>query len=478
MSADKAGRTPPVDDAATGADGSAPAPSQPKRIYAGRVVERAADSNVNRRARILVSVLIVILAIVLLLACAYLAKVFDRDDSLEAPTALNGITWIRSVYAFGSDPSQLISPASCAVAPDGNSFWVTDQSRFRLVRFSWNGAFRELLTQDASGTAFNFPSDIDVAPDGWIYVVEQTYHHVNVYDPQMNLRQILEIPNPMSVDVNNEMVVVGARSGFVAWDRQGELIGYVGQRGNTDDSFDTINGVVLDDDSNVYVVDTYNCRLSKYDRAGDRVWMVGLGPAGNQGIDTRESDTEALAKEFPAMLQQPMGVCIDGSGRIIIIDGLDFSIAAFSPDDGSFIAKYGTFGEEDGQLAYSSDIDYCPENDYFVLTDTGNARAQIIKLPDSGGGTIANLRAGLDGPLSSCCIPIILLILLALLYLLWRWLRKRRQRQLEQYDLEQAGAVDVQGDTGEYDVSTASDSADVAADVAADDGADESDAGT
>ncbi|MDR1413188.1 MAG: NHL repeat-containing protein [Actinomycetes bacterium] len=422
--------------------------SEPAHNIEGEQLPRG----VNKRGRVLAISAIVVLIILLLLVCAWLLKFFEGDKVGDYDT--RGITWINSVYAFGPNPDQVINPASCAIADNGSSFWVTDQSRRRIVEFNWNGSFKALFDRDTSGTALSFPSDITVAPDGWMYVCEQTYHHVLVFDPDRELRQTLQIPNPMSVAANDEMVVVGARSGFVAWDRQGKLIGYVGQRGNSDDSFDTINGIAIDRDSNVYVVDTYNNRLSKYNRDGDRVWMVRTGNPANQGADVRNQSLETTS----AGMQQPMGCTIDAAGRIVIIDGLDFSVNVFSSDDGKFLAKYGVYGNEEGQFAYSSDIAYDSAHDYFVVADAGNERAQIIKIPGSGGGLLAALRANLAGPLGICCIPLLIILLLLGGYGLWRYLQRRRQKLL-------AGDVDRAGDTADSDPDIPDDDYDTAQDL-------------
>ncbi len=186
---------------------------------------------VSKNMRRVLTVLIIILILLMLVACALLYALSRPKKNASVNTG--GITWIRSIYAYGADSSQAISPASCAIGARGDSFWVADQGNFRLVEFHWNGTFKRLVTKDSEGRNFNFPSDIAVAKNGWMYVVESTYNHVLVFDNHMNRVKLLEVPNPMSVAVNKDMFVVGARSGFVAFTPEGNLIGYVGQRGST-----------------------------------------------------------------------------------------------------------------------------------------------------------------------------------------------------------------------------------------------------
>jgi sugar lactone lactonase YvrE/flagellar basal body-associated protein FliL len=389
----------------------------------------------NKRGRTLLATLIILFILLLLAATAWLLNLLVPRSDADTKTA--GIEWVRSVYAFGPNTEHLISPASVSTG-GSDSFWVADQSNFRLVEFDYNGSYESLFSEDSSGTSHGFPSDIAVARNGDFCIVESTYHRLRVYNRDHELLWEQEVSNPMAVDVNDEMVVVGARSGFVAFDRQGKLIGYVGNHGTADDRFDTINGIVLDADSNVYVVDTYNNRLSKYDRAGDRSWIIGLGMPSNQGADTRGRNLSLEASSYPAAMQLPMGAALDSAGRILIIDNLDFSIAAFDTKDGRFIDKWGTFGPADGQLAYPSDISYDRGRDLFVVTDTGNQRAQIIRLPGSGGGQLSRLRSGLSGPLGACCVPLIIIVLALAAYALWRFLKRRRERERAAAEEQQA----------------------------------------
>jgi DNA-binding beta-propeller fold protein YncE len=310
--------------------------------------------------------------------------------------------------------------------------WLSDQGRFRIVKYDPNGRRVGGFEGDtANGDKFDYPSRIALAPDGWLYVVQSTYDNVKVYDEKGTLRQTLPIPSPMSVAVNDEMAIIGAQSGFAAYDRDGQVIGIVGTRGIEDDQFDTVNGVAIDEDSNAYIVDTFNNRISKYDREGERVWMVETGRPGNRaGSNMDPGDANVLAEKYPAMMQAPMGATMDAAGRLVVIDLLDFSIVAFDPEDGSVLGKWGTFGREDGKFMYPADIDYDAAMDYYVVSDSGNQRAQIIRLPGSGGGAMATARRLLAGPLRACLIPLLLLLLALIVTAFIRNRRKRRELQV------------------------------------------------
>lgn len=418
-------------------------PISPEQL-AGAVPLQAEEKYVSRRGRRILAVLLIILLIILLLAGLLLVGLLmpkDRPGSGD----LEGVTWIRSIYGYGPDISQMTEPASVAIPAEGGVIWLSDQGRFRIVKYDPNGRRVGGFEGDtANGDSFDYPSRIALAPDGWLYVVQSTYDNVKVYDEKGTLRQTLPIPSPMSVAANDEMVIIGAQSGFAAYDRDGENIGIVGTRGIEDDQFDTVNGVAIDEDSNAYIVDTFNNRISKYNREGDRVWMVETGAPGNRaGSNMDPGDATIMAEKYPAMMQAPMGATMDAAGRLVVIDLLDFSIVAFDPEDGSVLGKWGTFGREDGKFMYPADIDYDAAMDYYVVSDSGNQRAQIIRLPGSGGGLAATARRLLAGPLRACLIPLLFLLLALIVTALIRNRRKRRELQVIDAEplAESTGAV-------------------------------------
>lgn len=406
-----------------------PIQSVPAEVVAGATVAPAPKEYVSKRGRRALTAALILLLILLLVSGFFLYQ-FVSPKGVASKEELKGVTWVRSIYGFGEDLSQMVSPAAVEVDPSGDgTLWIGDQGHFRIVKFDENAQFLDVITGDkASGKNFDFPSRFAVAPDGWLYVAQSTYNNVLVFNEDGELQNTIPFPNPAAIDVNDEMLVVGAPEGFVAFDREGNPIGQIGGvRGTEEDRFDMVNGLVLDDDNNVYAVDSFNNRISKYDAEGERVWMVETGVPGNRAQDNRGGDREALAEKYPAMLQTPMGATIDGAGRLVVIDMMDFSISAFDAETGEFIAKWGDYGVEDGKFSYPSDIEYDPAYDWFVVADAGNARAQVIRLPDSGGDALAGVRRFLSGPIKACLIPLLLVILLLTVWILLKRRDKKRR---------------------------------------------------
>ena len=394
------------------------------------------EPTIHRRGRVALSVTLVLLILLLLLACAALLALF-RPAGTGSTNA--GITWIRSIYYLNANiagQAPNLRPSSVAINPDGQTFWVSDARHERLVRYDFNGVFKEIITQQVDGAPLIYPTDVAVGPDGTLYAAEETYNHVLIYDKDGKVTGQILIEHPTALAANKDMVVVGGRGGVAAYTLEGELLGVLGKIGMGEDNFDSVSGIAFDSDDNIYVVDTYNNRLSKYDSVGNRLWIVETGLPANRGYQGNKNLPQTEIQElWPAAMQLPTGVTIDAAGRVIVIDNLDFSIAAFDANDGAYIDKWGVFGYEDGFLYYPNDIDYDKQTDTFVLTEPMRGRAQIIRLPDSGGDWLAAARRSMGDLLRACCWPLLILLLILLIWAFFKWLSRRAR---EKQELEQA----------------------------------------
>src|SRR5690606_22396135 len=135
----------------------------------------------------------------------------------------------------------------------------------------------------------------------------------------------------IDIAYNGESMAIGSDAGFAIVDpNNGEPLQVVGTRGQGEDQFDTVNGVAFGADDTLYIVDAFNNRLWAYDTQGNRLWSVATGAPGNQ-VDVSGADAVASSTltSAPAGLGLPADVCVDGNGRIVVLDGFDFAMAVF-----------------------------------------------------------------------------------------------------------------------------------------------------
>ena len=417
---------------------------------------RASATNVDdkaiRRTRTIATIVLIILILIILAACLMLFALL-RPGGLQLDGRQHaGITWIRSIYGHGLDLDGQINPSSVFFDPSGDSVWITDSARFRLVQYDLNGRLMQIIHADWRVNEMIFPSRITISPKGWHYVAEQTYNRVQIFDENWNHVETIHIQEPVSVSANDERLAIGARRGFAVFTYYGGPIGMHASDVAEDPEtwFDYVHGLYVDRDNNTFVVDTFNNRLIKFNPMGESVYVQSLGHPGNQGIlGGRDVTDEEAETEFPANMQLPKGITMDAAGRLNIIDMFDFSVAIFNAETGEFIRKVGQHGIEDGRFFNPNCIDYNPHRDMFATAEASLGRVQLFSIEGSSADPLAQARRQLSDFLNACCIPLIIILIILAAYLISRYLtRKRREKEMtaalaDSTDPDSEGVVDA-----------------------------------
>lgn len=389
----------------------------------------------SRRGRRALGLVLVILLILLGLASYLLYQLIVPRGTgpVGGDTGgTSGLTWVRSIYGKSDQPMDQFDRTQAAVpGPDG-SIWITDGATGTIMRFTPDGRYVSEVVGPEDDPLF-IPSRFDVAPDGTLYVCETQLGAIRVLDQQGNDAGSFGVPSPVSVAVNDDRVVVGSVMGFAILDRANpeEPLKVVGSRGKEDWQFDYVHGVAIGDNGNVYVVDSWNNRLSAYDPDGNRLWIVRTGAPTNSAemVDGRLTVTEEATSTLTGddALQLPLGLTIDAAGRLVVIDMFECALAVFNAEDGSFVGKYGDYGPEDGEFFYPVSVSYDPARDWFTVADNLNNRVQVVRIPGSAAdaGAVAAVRRALAGPLRACLLPLALLLLAVLV---WLFTRSRRRK--------------------------------------------------
>ena len=191
--------------------------------------------------------------------------------------------------------------------------------------------------------------------------------------------------------------------------------------------------MAIGENGNIYAMDSWNNRLSAYDPTGKRLWIKRTGKP-NNNAQTEDGGPLTIPEQKDVdlkgtdQMQLPLGMTIDGAGRLVVIDMFEGTLNVFNPENGDFIAKYGETGPDDGEFFYPVSVGYDKARDWFTVADALNNRVQVIRLPDSAGagGTQAAVRRALAGPLRACLFPFLLLILALIAYIVYRSIQKRR----------------------------------------------------
>jgi len=404
----------------------------------------APKKTVSRRGRrLLLAIIIVLLLALAGISTLLMSYVLPKGNIAKGEQA-GGLTWVRSIYGWGSTPeTQFKLPRELNITSNG-TIWVTDGAYKEALAFNPEGKLINSVGKAAKERIVGL-GPISSGPDESIFVGEPEMDRIRVFEADGKDEGYIPFPNPLDIEYRGGVMAVGSKAGFATIDpNTGKLKKLIGTAGHKADQFDTVNGLTIGPNGTIYLVDSFNNRLEAFSSNGKRLWSVATGAPSNK-VDIRGADyqVKSLQTKIPAKMGLPADICIDGKGRLVVIDAFDFSIAVFNSKNGKFLAKYGEYGSDDGQLSYPSSIAYDPARDWFAIADTGNNRVQIVRIPGSGNpNALSAARRSLAGPLRACLFPLALL-LIALLALAVS--RNRRKRAARKAALQaQAPAVDAQ----------------------------------
>jgi sugar lactone lactonase YvrE len=352
----------------------------------------------------------------------------------DKPVETRGIIWVRSIYGTSNNLQDLFGQTQVAVPSSDGTIWVTDVThQSTIMRFNPDGQFLGLFKSLDASAPISAPSRIAIGPDQRVYICETALDQILVLKPNGELSQKISVPQPVSVAVSQDRIAVGSVSGFAVLDMNGKPIGVIGTRGKGPDQFDYVHGIAFGPDGAIFVTDSYNNRIRAYEPDGKPRWTIRTGAASNSAAlsnnmlsSTPTSDTVLKGSDA---LQLPLGLTVDGAGRVVVVDMYDCSLAVFNPKTGKLIAKYGEVGAEDGQFFYPVSVGYDPGRDWFTVADALNRRVEIVRIPGSSAGaasTTASVSRALASPLRACLFPLLILLLAIVTYIVVRFVRRRR----------------------------------------------------
>lgn len=221
-----------------------------------------------------------------------------------------------------------VGPAALASAPVEDPY---AKSRQTITALSVWGI------QGQQPGSFDAPRGLAVAPDGSVYVADSRNHRIQKFDAQGAL--------------------------IKSFGSFGSLEQNTAQAG----AFNEPWGLAVAPDGSVYVADTWNHRIQKFDKDGNFIKMWGhFGQAEN----------------FDA-LWGPRAVAIDSQGRVFVADTGNKRIVIYDKD-GNGLSTIGSVGFESGFLDEPVGLAVAPDGLLYVA-DTWNQRIQRFA-PDAATG--------------------------------------------------------------------------------------------
>ncbi|NNC75708.1 MAG: CSLREA domain-containing protein, partial [Acidimicrobiia bacterium] len=187
-----------------------------------------------------------------------------------------------------------------------------------------------------------------------------------------------QFSNPEAVGVDgsgNVYVVDTANDRIQKFDSDGTFILEWGSSGTGDGQFGEAAGVAIDDAGNIYVADRNGNRIQKFD--SDGTFLTKWGASGS----------------LPGELDAPYGLGVTGAGIVYVADTKNDRIQKFDTN-GTFLLEWGTPGSGDGQFNNLAGVSVDDAGNIYTV-DTGAHRVQKF---DSNGIFLAKWGTSGAGP--------------------------------------------------------------------------------
>lgn len=172
--------------------------------------------------------------------------------------------------------------------------------------------------------------------------------------------------NPKGIAVDKAGYIYMVDSGnhrVQKFDAQGRFIAKWGSQGASPGQFQEPWGIAVDDEGHVYVADTWNHRIQKFDQ--DSRFLLQWGAFG----DTRGELGQG------GVFYGPRDIAIDGEGNLYVTDTGNKRVQKFSPE-GEFLGQWGGGGVNAGQFQEPVGIAISERSGDMFIADTWNHRVQ------------------------------------------------------------------------------------------------------
>ncbi len=270
----------------------------------------------------------------------------------------------------------LQEPSAVAIDAEGR-IWVAEAFADRVRAFDKTGKEVASFGKTGSGQGeLCSPGGLAIAPDGSIFVADSGNHRIQRFSPRGEVLACFgkwspEWPStrrglnePLGVAVDGDRVYVANSrlhcvSGFSL---EGKLLTTIGTRGAGEGQFERPTAIAVDDKGFLYVADSGNNRIQKFDSEGTFVRSWGeFGPWLN-------------------FFSDPTGIAWLG-GLVYVADRDNHRVQVFS-EDGELRYDFGMHAllprQGEGKLHYPDHLALASDGSFLVLAESFEDRIQLF----------------------------------------------------------------------------------------------------
>ncbi len=293
-------------------------------------------------------------------------RLIESSDDIEREVSVFR-RLLRLVGGRKAPTFTLREPMGIAVSDDGQRIYVSDPAQAAVFIFD----FGEKTFDKIVG--LNSPMGIALDEDENLFVVEQRKKGVSIFNREHQIVGFftdasLHRPTGIVIDRDRDRIYVADTSSMESrehtvkvFDREGKLVGVVGKnRGGGEGQFLFPTYLALDKEGNLFVSDTLNARVQKFDPDGNFVRVFGERGTGW------------------GMFDKPKGIAIDSLDNLYIVDTTWCNVQIFN-QRGDVLLFFGGRGPLPGMLKNPTAIAIDKDDRIFVC-DFLNHRIGVYQL--------------------------------------------------------------------------------------------------
>jgi DNA-binding beta-propeller fold protein YncE len=261
------------------------------------------------------------------------------------------------------------------VSARNGKVYVTDTVQRCVVLFDIPGKTLTIFGNSGSG-ALRMPIGIDAAENGYVYVADSSAKRIVIYNEKgeyvnaIGGADVLVKPTDVKYNSKNKRIYVVDSGGLSSNEHRiqvfdsesGENVATYGERGTKPGEFNIPVMLDIDDDGNLYVVDSGNFRVQKFTQDGEYISSFGsvgrrLGqfarPKGvavdsqmnTYVIDTAFGNFQIFNKDakllmfvgdrsqltMPTKYMLPAGIAVDEAGKVYVVDQFFRRVDVYKP---------------------------------------------------------------------------------------------------------------------------------------------------
>lgn len=300
--------------------------------------------------------------------------VTPKGESLESQEVMaipSPYLLTMSIGQEGVGDGEFSSPTGIALDTDGN-IYVADTDNHSIQKFDKAGKFLARWGSEPSSQEgqFYYPRGLAVGPDSVMYVADSGNNRVQKFDLEGNVQKAwgkfgfawrgadmgkFDVPWGLATDQDGNVYVSDTSNARIQkFQSDGQPLLKWGRDGSFDGAFFFPRGVTVDFVGNIYVADESNNRIQKFDQRGSFLTKWGREGKG------------------PGQFKSPWGIACDALGNVYVVDSGNHRIQKFD-GNGTFLCSFGNRGKTEGQLNFPYGIAVDKEGCVFVV-DSGNNR--------------------------------------------------------------------------------------------------------